>query len=374
MTPDVHYRNGFKWMATILGGLVVFSAVIVQLDLDRRVAGLFFSETNGWYLANNQPWLFLSQYGTIPGIALSILALMGYFVCQIKEHYRPLRNYFLLIVLTSVLGAGLLVNAVLKPYWGRPRPIQTVEFGGVLEYRPMYAPGEPGRGRSFTAGHSTMGFLFVTLIFFYRKSRTVAYGGLAFGLIAGGLLSAARILQGAHYLSDNIWSLGIILLTATGLYYFALRIPLSRLKPSLPLSNPKKILLGCFVAVLIAAMFFCFLTRRPYYNLYQRRFAVNSRLTQINVWINTPLEKKTVRFKDIDRGRMFLHSHGFGQPAANRAVQFANRVKGSALNIKAHITQRGFFAELDHQVELWLPKSIEKMAEVHVVSVPTGDQ
>ena len=226
--------------------------------MDRKVAGLFFSESKGWHFVNKQPWQFINQYGTIPGIVLSVLALLGCFYCQIKDRYRSWRNNFLLIVLTSIIGAGLIVNTILKPYWGRPRPNQTIEFGGMLVYRPFYVPGEPGRGKSFTCGHSTMGFLFVTLLFFYRRSRAFAYAGLIAGLTAGGLLSAARIVEGAHYLSDNVWSLGIILITATTLHYFFLRIPLPNERDDAPLSMKKKIIMGCSVFLVCAAMVFFF--------------------------------------------------------------------------------------------------------------------
>jgi lipid A 4'-phosphatase len=374
MNPDAHYRNGFKWVATIIGCLLVFSFVIVQLDLDRKFAGLFFSETKGWHLGFEQPWHFLNQYGTIPGIALSIFALLGYFICQVKDRYRSWRNYFLLIVLTSVLGAGVLVNSVLKPYWGRPRPVQTVDFGGVLEYHPVHVPGEPGRGKSFAGGHSTMGFLFVTLFFFYRRSRTIAYSGLTIGLLAGSLLSIARILQGAHYLSDNIWSLGVILLTSTCLYYFVLRIPMSDQSTVSPLPLKKKVVMGCCVTVIITAMIFFFLTRRPYYSSYQRMFYINPSITDVTIFINEPLEKKSVLYKDIYRARLIIHSHGFGRPAANRTVQINKELNGSSLAIKAKLKRDGFFSELDHEIELWLPSYLEQIADVDIISALTVDQ
>lgn len=227
MKKTTYCRQGYIKMAAIFGGLLLLSALIIHWDLDRRIAGRFFSNISGWYLGNNQPWRFLYHYGTIPGILLTVMALVGYLACLIKKRYRHWQHYFLLIVLTSVIGSGILVNAILKPYWGRPRPRETIEFGGALKYQPMYIPGEPGFGSSFTCGHSTMGFIFITLFFFYRRSRALAIGGLIAGLAIGSLLSLVRILQGAHYLSDSIWSFGIILLTATWLYYFVLRIPIS---------------------------------------------------------------------------------------------------------------------------------------------------
>ncbi len=354
-------------MAIILGGLILLSILSIQFDLDRKIESIFFSDSRGWYLGEEQPWQFFYQYGTIPGVILSVMALLGYLVCQVNDRYRQWRHYFLLVVLTSIIGAGIMVNVILKPYWGRPRPSQTVEYGGALEYRPVYAPGEPGRGRSFSCGHSTMGFLFVSLFFFYRKSRIIAYGGLAAGLIGGSLLGLTRMLQGAHYLSDNIWSLGIILLTSTWLYYFVLRIPfVSTAPPSSPLSLRSKLLTGCCVGTVILIIVFAFLTRRPYYNLYQKMFYLISAPAEIKLYLNVPLEKKRVVYKDLTHPRLIIQSHGFGRPEARRSIDIERHLEGNALILNAIITETGYFAEIDHQVELWLPQNLKSTIHVDI--------
>jgi membrane-associated PAP2 superfamily phosphatase len=42
---------------------------------------------------------------------------------------------------------------------------------------------------------------------------------LATGLVYGFLVGYARIAQGAHFLSDVIWALGIVYFTAVSLFY-----------------------------------------------------------------------------------------------------------------------------------------------------------
>jgi membrane-associated PAP2 superfamily phosphatase len=46
-----------------------------------------------------------------------------------------------------------------------------------------------------------------------RRPRAAALGLVA-GLVAGSILSMQRIVVGAHFLSDCVWSAGIIYLTA----------------------------------------------------------------------------------------------------------------------------------------------------------------
>jgi len=116
----------------------------------------------------------------------------------------------------------------MKDYWGRPRPIQIREFVGQWEYRQVLSAGTPGKGKSFPCGHATMGFIFLSLCFLRRRSRAVAASGLIAGIGLGGVVSAGRVVQGAHFLSDAVWSLGIVIIVSAALYYLILRIPEDR--------------------------------------------------------------------------------------------------------------------------------------------------
>ena len=37
-----------------------------------------------------------------------------------------------------IVGAWLIIDFALKDHWGRPRPRQVKEFGGMQEFRPYY--------------------------------------------------------------------------------------------------------------------------------------------------------------------------------------------------------------------------------------------
>lgn len=218
-------NKGWLWLALTLGCLLVLSWVIVHWDLDRSIAGRFYSQQNGWFLGKRQPWQWLYDFGPIPGIVLALGALLAWVFCLMRPKRRHLHRYFLVIVLTAVIGPGILINGVLKPYWGRPRPRQVQEFGGQWPYRHFYQPGIPGRGHSFTCGHCSMGFLFFSLVAFRRKNVWVAAAGGLTGAVLGGLLAVARMVQGAHFLSDVLWSLGIVLMVIIVLYFIVLQVP-----------------------------------------------------------------------------------------------------------------------------------------------------
>ncbi len=351
-----HYRQGIIWVCALTGFLLAASALVVALDLDRTVSAFFYSRTDAWYLGKRQPWRLLYEYGTLPGLALALGSLIGYLVCRLRNLSRRWRHGFLVVVLTTVIGAGGLVNALLKPYWGRPRPSQTVEFGGTLTYRPFYAPGEPGRGKSFPCGHCTMGFVFLSLLCFRRTAPALAWSGAAAGILLGVLLSAARIVQGGHYLSDTLWSMGIICLVAVCLHFFVFRLPAAGDETAAPISRKTRALMIGGVLLALLVMVGAFLTRRPYYNVRQFPFALPETAAQLAVITNVPLEQQRVVYKDIPRPRLVLHSHGFGRPSSVRHVRFAIGEQDAGLVIRADMSRSGFFSELDHQVEVWLPE------------------
>jgi membrane-associated PAP2 superfamily phosphatase len=187
--------------------------------LDRRVASIFYHPDTGWYLKHSQPWEFLYQYGPLPGLVMSVLALVGFGLTarhRLKRLYC-FRKQMLVIGLTCLLGAGFIVNGVLKPGWGRPRPRETVGFGGTLEFRHPFQPGIPGQGESFPSGHASMGYLFVSLACLGSRHRGQVFSGIAIGILYGSLIGLGRIVQGGHFLTDILWSFGIVSIVAVAL-------------------------------------------------------------------------------------------------------------------------------------------------------------
>jgi membrane-associated PAP2 superfamily phosphatase len=130
----------------------------------------------------------------------------------------------LFLAATLALGPGLLVNGIFKPNWGRPRPHQTVEFGGKQAFVAVWGMGTSRYSKSFPSGHASMGFYLMAPAFLlYRRRRAWAFAFLLLGLAAGLALGIARIAQGAHFPSDVLWSAGMVYLSGL------LLLPLFRL-------------------------------------------------------------------------------------------------------------------------------------------------
>jgi lipid A 4'-phosphatase len=361
-------RRGWYLTAMQMALLLLITGLLEAFDVDRRLAAHFFRSGDGWYLAKAPLWAWLHAYGTIPGLILTLGALAvwltGLYVPGLQAWRRPC----LLVVLTTVIGAGLLVNAVLKQYWGRPRPDQTIEFGGKWEYRPIFSPGTPGQGASFPCGHCTMGFVFLAMMGFRRQKKVLAVGGAAAGMVLGVFLSAARIVQGAHFLSDTIWSLGIITITFTVFdAYLPLAGEASRTVGG-PMNRSRRIWITTAAVIGALLMTGGFLTRRPYYNTMVYPLGSTSAVEVVRIRINADPERVSIRYADLAAGRLQVDAHGFGWLKFDYRMAFDARTVGRILDVSLEVEAQSYFAELDHAITLTLPRDADHPVKVMVNS------
>jgi lipid A 4'-phosphatase len=188
--------------------------------LDESLAARFYTPGVGWVHGSEQPWAALKQYGVIPAW-ITLLGALSVLVASIgMRRARPHRRAAMFLVFAMALGPGLLVNTVFKQHWGRPRPSDLVEFGGDRAYVKPWVKHAPHNGGSFPSGHAATGFYLLVPYFLLRgRWRGRALGFLALGLAYGSLMGFARMMQGAHFASDVLWSLGFVYLTGLALVY-----------------------------------------------------------------------------------------------------------------------------------------------------------
>lgn len=214
----------FKLGAMVLGplalGLVLtFWARFSGFDLGAQKL-IYHLGGDEWSLGEIPFWKYLYQWGTIPAAIVVFTALTLYGLSWSLERFRLWRKVFLFIVLTAVVGPGLITNGILKEYWGRPRPREVIELGGRNAFEPVLTIDPASDGLSFPCGHATMGFLFMGGYFLLRRHRAgMARGFLLGGMILGGLMGIARMVQGGHFFTDAVWAGLICYFVPLGLYY-----------------------------------------------------------------------------------------------------------------------------------------------------------
>jgi lipid A 4'-phosphatase len=204
----------------IYGVLLLFAVALFSAvpRVDVWVEGWLYR--GGFILSDEMVsrFVFRLVYWVTDALAISLpLALL-----IILWRKRPLfgldRVGAIFLIVSLAVGPGLIVNSVLKDHWGRARPSQIAEFGGSKQFTPALEPSDQcERNCSFPAGHPALGFYFVSfalLIPAVRPRRRV-FGG---AILAGTLIGLMRMAQGAHFLSDVVFS-GLIVIGSSWFLY-----------------------------------------------------------------------------------------------------------------------------------------------------------
>lgn len=111
----------------------------------------------------------------------------------------------LFLMATMALGPGLLVNAILKEHWDRPRPIDVKQFGGDQHFVPWWDPrGDCPGNCSFVSGDVSGAFWTIAPAALMPPAiRPIAYGA---ALALGTAMAAFRVMAGGHFVSDVIFA------------------------------------------------------------------------------------------------------------------------------------------------------------------------
>jgi PAP2 (acid phosphatase) superfamily protein len=178
--------------------------------LDLGVSALFYRSGTGFWLDQN-PWI-QAVYRGVPWLigisAASLLVLLTLGTLDAASRWRRHRRGLLFLLLSLAIGPGLVSNTLLKNQLGRPRPTQIATFGGAGHYVPPGVPSEQCPSNcSFVCGHCAAAFWLLGLAWIDRRRRVLWW---AIGLTFGVLVSAVRIAQGGHFLSDAIGALLVV--------------------------------------------------------------------------------------------------------------------------------------------------------------------
>jgi lipid A 4'-phosphatase len=191
-------------------GLALFFNVFPQVDL--WASALFFKPTaapaSGFWLATSPVLIFIYEAVNVCSrIALiaSILGFIGYMLMKNAKAFCVA-----IVMLSLVAGPTLAVNGGAKEHWGRARPRDVVQFAGKQQFTPAWIiSNQCQHNCAFTSGHAAAGF--ALCIGFFVSRRKV---WLNAGLLLGALIGLTRMMNGAHFLSDVVFSFFIVFITS----------------------------------------------------------------------------------------------------------------------------------------------------------------
>jgi lipid A 4'-phosphatase len=203
------HRTGLI-VALAIGGIagLVFG---LMPSLDLRIVALFYAIADA--SGNMFAWRLSPTLLTVHNIALKagfvlLVPVVAAIVWKLIAPRRPMlisAQAAVFLILTMLLGPGLLVNVALKDHWGRPRPIDVTQFGGQEHFVPWWDPrGDCPNNCSFVSGDvATVAWTFAPAALVPGPWQPLAFAG-AFVLTA--FMATIRMMAGAHFPSDTIFA------------------------------------------------------------------------------------------------------------------------------------------------------------------------
>lgn len=192
----------------VAAGVLVGGVFAIEPSFDLEVARFFTRPETRDFLALAHPYLeglrLFNFQLTLLLLSLTVAALGVKMVRPDTRMLLPARMSLLVLAIFT-LGPGLLVNGILKMFWGRPRPRMLVEFGGTHDFMAWWDPtGTCIRNCSFVSGEAASGFAILALA--ALVPAPFRYTAIGAALLYGIMVGFIRIAVGAHFLSDVLFA------------------------------------------------------------------------------------------------------------------------------------------------------------------------
>ena len=346
--PSRHFLFWLDFFIPVLvlaAGTVIFRVTSLDLELQSH----FFSPASHWVGGGVPLFQLVYHYGNLPALLVAIAGLLLFIQSYRRQFVLKWRRIGLFLVLGMVLGPGLIVNLLLKDNWGRPRPREVEQFGGKFAYERVLSRDPDSPGKSFPCGHATMGYYFFGLYLLLRRERKLlAALVFAFAFSYGGVIGVARMAQGGHFASDVLWAGGLVYLSSAALFY------LLRLDRTLWYKPPERgiklklyqqialYLLGLAVVVGV-------ILATPY-----ARHSVNDYAAASRFELRVSMAVGDLDIRGHHQNQLYIQSNGFGFPGSKLIYERSEFGSDSLLALSVSQRKRGFFTELDSEVELSL--------------------
>lgn len=195
-----------------LGIPLALMALLLMFDpsgLDFAIEQLFYQPGQG-FIGRHSFWLedILHDRAKQLVIGFAGLAIIGFVISLLPTRFRVWRRSLGYLVLA--LGLSTSIVTPLKAFTAVQCPWSLTEFGGAESFSPLLSARAPTDkpGRCWPGGHASSGFSLLALFFLLRDKRPrMARAALVFALGLGAVFSLGRMMQGAHFLSHNLWTL-----------------------------------------------------------------------------------------------------------------------------------------------------------------------
>ncbi len=191
-------------IVTLVATLACLALFALWPDLDLLAARFFYDA--GHFVGRGPAGEIGRRFFYDAPYVLLALLLVAYVAHRFGCSRRGPDGRAVIFLLASLaLGPGLLVNGLLKEVSHRPRPEQTLEFGGSWRFRPYETfDGECRRNCSFVSCEvATSAWTLAPALLAPPPLRALSVGA---ALVFTATTAALRMAFGGHYLSDTVFA------------------------------------------------------------------------------------------------------------------------------------------------------------------------
>jgi len=191
--------------------LVLLAWLAAYSGLDQQVTEFFYDASLARFPAHDSYWLELLGH-RVAKFSIWVIALGTLTAIFATERIRQNPHEQRAIVLAVLaMALGPMMVSALKHTTSHHCPWDLRAYGGFADLSHDWFVASADAGRCFPSGHASAGFALISLYFLGHAidRPRVARVGLIAAIVVGTAFSAVRVIQGAHFLSHNLWAAAI---------------------------------------------------------------------------------------------------------------------------------------------------------------------
>jgi len=197
---------------------IIFGSLFKDVRFQKLPALIIIVISNGVMIYG----LVISSNKTAIISGVISLSLVLFVAIKFNSDWNYYKKYAWIVVLLAILNPLLFIQ-ITKILCGRIRYRDLIDLG-FENYTPWYSPPGPSlQHSSFPSGHTAMGWMLLPLIVVICKKELHVFIKvlLIIPIIFWGLfVSFSRVIIGAHFASDVLFSTGMAFFVLILLYYF----------------------------------------------------------------------------------------------------------------------------------------------------------
>lgn len=211
------------WRNHLTIPLIIFSMMAISFEvsgIDIKLADIIYEwQGNSWVL--KEAWItrnLIHDIGKVCSLMIAFIVLVAIAITYVCKQWMQYQRELLYLFCGSVGGASVII--ILKNISHVSCAWDFTRYGGILPYTSVFTEirGLSG-GSCFPSGHASGGYAWFVFYFLgVHLNSKWRWAGLAFALSIGILFGFSQQLRGAHFISHDLWTLGICWFFSLGMY------------------------------------------------------------------------------------------------------------------------------------------------------------